>query len=85
MSAGKRNERIRIETVTTVKDAARQPIETWALLREVWAQVLQQSGKEFIANAAITGGSDAAFLTLYQGDVDHKMRVVWRGKNYEIQ
>ncbi len=85
MSAGRRNERIRIETVSTVNDAARQPIETWTLLRDVWAQVVQQSGKEFVANAATTGGSDAAFSLLYQSDVDHKMRVVWRGKNYEIQ
>ncbi|PCI51390.1 MAG: hypothetical protein COB49_01935 [Alphaproteobacteria bacterium] len=84
-AAGKRNERIRIETVTTAKNAAREAIETWAPLRTVWAQVLQQTGKEFVANAATTGGADVAFLALYQGDVDHKMRVVWRGRNYEIQ
>ncbi len=81
---GSLDRRITIQQNTTTRDAAGQPIPSWADLATVWAEVVPTGGRE-IFEAQQTGAETVAkFRIRYRGDVLRKMRVVYDTDNYDI-
>ena len=82
--AGRMDERITIEQAALVQDSAGQPVESWTILRSVWAQVVAQTAHEVVISAQDTALRDLVFVTRYQADVTALMRISWRGLIYKI-
>ena len=81
---GSLDRRITIQQNTTTRDAAGQPIDSWADLATVWAEVIPVGGSE-IFQAKQTGAEAVAkFRIRYRGDILRKMRVVYDSDNYDI-
>ena len=77
--------RITIQQNTPAQDAAGQPIDSWADLATVSAEVVPVGCSE-IFQARQTGAETVKkFRIRYRGDVTRKMRVVYDSDNYDIQ
>lgn len=80
-------ERVAIQQATLNQDAFGQPIETWTTFATVWASVLPASGDERFSGrpdmevAQLTHTVKIRFRT----DLNEKMRLVWRGRNLDIE
>lgn len=85
MRAGRKDRLIRIETLTVGKDAQGGPTEAWALLDEVWAEVKSLSGTERLLAAQVTAHALLKFRIYYRDDFDETARIVYEGRNYDIQ
>jgi len=84
MRAGKLNNRIEIEHKTESRDSYGGVVNTWATYKTVWAEILTNSGKEFI-NAKQQHSSLTAVMTIrFTEGVTTKMRVNRKGQYYNI-
>jgi len=83
MQSGKLRYRITLRNKTTEADEIGQPIETWADLATVWADVRFLNGKEFIT-ANKESAQDTASIRIRKRDVSTDWRVLFDGKTYEI-
>ena len=85
--AGKLTEQIVIQSASGSQDSYGEPAENWSTISvgTCWAQVIAQSGKEFVADARETADHSVAFLIRHRTDVTTQMRVQWESRNYEIQ
>lgn len=84
MRAGRLDRRIRIETATITQDSHGGQVQTWALLAEVWAQVLPLRGRELFEAAQFQPGAEVKFVIRYRDDFDERARIVFEGRNYDI-
>lgn len=55
----------------------------WETVAEVWAEVAPLSAREFIASQAAQSQVTAK-ITIRSREIDATMRIVYRGKNYNI-
>lgn len=84
MQAGRLDRRIRIEEATTSADSFGQPLETWALVAEVWAELAPLKGGERWMAQQVTAETTTRFRIRYRDDVTEKMRIVYDGAEYDI-
>jgi SPP1 family predicted phage head-tail adaptor len=84
MYAGRLRHRVTIERRGTAVDAIGQPVETWSPYATVWADVRHQQGLEAIHAGAPTSVARASIRIRYREDIDHSMRVSYKGKTYNI-
>ena len=59
-------------------------ITEWVKLADVWASVEPLSAREFIAAQAGQSEITARIVTRYRNDIDAAMRILFRGKRYNI-
>lgn len=90
MDAGKLNRWIDIEQRADGHDEAGGPIDVWTLFKGAWSQPKTQSGMSVAANASQEGslGRSLAvysFRIRYDDTIDANMRVVYRGRYYNIR
>lgn len=86
MRAGELRHRVTIQRKTGGTDAWGSPLpNAWADLAKVWANVRHLNGAESIRAGAITSVVNASIRIRHRTDVTAAMRVVYAGKNYEIQ
>jgi SPP1 family predicted phage head-tail adaptor len=85
VNAGAMDRRIRIEQATTSADGYGQPIETWSLLAEVWAEVAPLRGRELWAAQQVNAELTTRFRIRYRSDVTEKMRIICEGTEYDIE
>ena len=84
MQPGDLDRRITIQQNTPTQDGAGQPIESWADLATVWAEVVPVGGSETFQAKQTGAEAVAKFRIRYRGDVLRKMRVVYDSDNYDI-
>ena len=61
-----------------------EEVVTWETVAEPWAQIVPMSAREFVAAAAEQSEVRGRIVIRYRGDVDASMRVVYRGRYYNI-
>jgi len=83
---------VRIERATeTQTPGTGEPVRTWALLREVWAEVRPLRGNEFYAAQQLAAKADTLFRIRFPRELDplpnadESMRLVYEGRSYNIQ
>lgn len=89
MNIGKMDRQIVLQRKTTVKDSIGYPVETWATLATVWADVRPVSGREALGSGEALGrllGSQTAqmFIHFYSG-LTTADRISYDGKTWEIR
>lgn len=84
MQAGKLDRRIVIQTPTATRDGAGQPVETWATLCTVWANVTHLRGSEPFQGQQFNAQRKTVFLIRWRDDVDETMQVIHDGDTYGI-
>lgn len=68
-----------------IQDQNGQAEYVWLTIAEPWAAVEPLSAREFIA-AQTTESKVVARITMrYRADIDHAMRILFRGKVYNIE
>jgi len=63
MESGKLNKRVEIQRATKTDDASGTPVETWAKLADVWAQLKPLRAREIVQEGQV------------QGDLTHQIRI----------
>ncbi len=81
---GRLDRRITIEQNTPTQDGAGQPIDSWAALATVWAEVVPVGGSERFQAMQVGAETVVKFRIRYRGDVLRAMRVVYDSDNYDI-
>ena len=84
MQAGKLDRRITIQSPTSTRDGAGQPVEAWALLATVWARVEHLRGKEPFQGQEFNAQRTSVFTIRYRTDLDETMRIIFDGDTYDI-
>lgn len=88
MKAGTLNRRIRIERRVAGSDAAGQPIDTWELVAEVWANVKGQTGlgavKDMQGDIAVSISRYSMRIRFREG-LDAGMRVIYAGQTFDVK
>ena len=85
LESGKLNKRIRIEQRTVGEDAIGQPVDTWSLVIEVWADIRHPSGISAIRASADVSIVQASIRIRYRTGLDAGMRVVHGADIYDIK
>lgn len=85
--SGRYDRRIVLQRATTVEDAAGQPVETFALLKEVWAKVRAISDGERLQGGGIMSSVNMRFLIRWSEgirDLDTRDRVFYDDRIFDI-
>jgi len=86
MRIGKLRHRVSIERPGLTQDPATgEMIPGWQLVRKAWASVEPLSAREFIAAGADQSELSARIVMRHRGDLAPNMRIVHRGKIYNIE
>lgn len=94
IEAGRLRHRVRFEsfvlTLDSNGDTMQSPetgveIGEWVLAYEAWAAVEPLSAREFIASQSVQSKVVARIIMRQRPDIDPAMRIVFRGKVYNIE
>ena len=86
MRIGKLRHRVTIERPGLTQDPATgEMIPGWQKVKTVWASVEPLSAREFIAAGADQAELSAKIIIRHRDDIAPDMRIVHRGKVYNIQ
>jgi len=85
MQIGKLKNRIRIQQRGAGQDELGQPVDTWADLATVWADIAHPSGLQSIRADAESSVVKASIRIRRRADVTAGMRVVYGTTVYDIQ
>ncbi|WP_348826655.1 phage head closure protein [Halomonas sp. RT37] len=86
MRIGKLRHRVRLERPARTQDPATgEMIDGWELVATLWASVEPLSAREFIAAMSTQSEVTARILIRHRDDIAPDMRIVHRGKVYNIQ
>lgn len=86
MRAGRKDRRIIIEAQTTAKSSFGSDTETWALYKEVWAEVMPVQGDERNGADQLTSEAFTNFRVDYISAISPKThRIKYEGKIYDIR
>jgi len=84
MDFGRLDQRVTLQSRTTVRDALGQDTITWVDVATVWAQRINQRSAEAF-QAAQVGDDDLVELHIrYRADVSTTWRLEWEGVGYDI-
>jgi SPP1 family predicted phage head-tail adaptor len=85
LNAGDLDRRITIRRFTVVgDDGFGNTISDWADVATVWAQVQQQSGREFFAQGAVQSDTLVVFRMRWLDGVTIQDRVRYKGTDHEV-
>ena len=59
-------------------------VDSWVTVAQPWAEIVPMSGREFMAAGAEQSEVRGRIVMRYREDVDASMRVVYRGRYYNI-
>lgn len=85
MNPGRLSKRVTIQQRNTGQDANGQPVETWATVATVWADIRFVSGLEAIKSDTPVDVVSASIRIRYLAGVIPSMRVVYDGANFDIK
>lgn len=81
---GRLNRLVQVQQRSGAQDEIGQPVETWATLAAVWADIRQPSGLAAIKANAEVSVVQASIRIRYRTDIDAGMRVVHGATVYSI-
>lgn len=84
MRAGDLDRRITLQKRTEQQDTYGQPIITWVPIATVWAQMQQQSGREFMAGAIPVSERRVVFRMRHRSDITVLDRVTHDGDEFDV-
>jgi len=85
VGSGDLRHRVQLQQPVTTQDAATGAyITNWTTFASPWAQIVPMSAREFMQSAANQSEVKGRIVIRYRGGVDATMRVVHRGKYYNI-
>ena len=85
LAAGKLNQRITLQRRATGHDAAGQPVQTWADICTVWADVRYQGGLESLKGGEPVSVAKASIRIRYRTELDAGMRAVLGATVFDIK
>ena len=80
-----KNSRIKIQQRGTARDEAGQPVETWVDVAQVWAEIRDISGREFVAAGAEQAEVTTRIRIWRRDAVTAAMRVLHGTVVYDIK
>lgn len=81
---GRLNRLVSIRVPSATTDAAGQPLDTWAELRQAWADIRHPRGLEAIRSDKPTSEVQASIRLRHCTDVNAGMRLVHAGTTYHV-
>lgn len=85
VGSGDLRHRVELQRQVDTQDAATGAVIVgWSTIATPWAQIVPMSAREFIQSAANQSEVKGRIVIRYRGGVDATMRVVHRGKCYNI-
>jgi SPP1 family predicted phage head-tail adaptor len=85
LNSGEFRHRITIQKLTSQEDELGQVVdEEWVDVKSVWASIKTLQGREYIEAAATQSETTVRFIIRHTTGIDETMRVVFKGKTYEI-
>jgi len=84
MRAGGLDRRVRLQRFTTTTDEYGDPVQGWADLATVFAEVRQQSGREFLTAAQEVASRRVVFFLRWFPGLTVLDRVAYDGRNHDI-
>lgn len=85
MRSGKLDRTITIEEAATGLDEYGAPSSTWANVRNLRAELIEESTEEFLANYGTRDEAVRIFRTRYVSDITTKMAVLFDGDRFNIR
>lgn len=84
MNPGDLRHRITLQRLTTTTNENGFEIEEWIDVKTVWAGVSNLYGREYFEAAAVQAENTVKFIIRYTKDIDTSMKIIFRGKQYNI-
>lgn len=84
MKAEELKHRITLQVFTAVVNENGFEVETWVDFKILWAAVTNLHGREYFAAAAVKAENTVKFTIRYTEGIDESMRILFRGKQYNI-
>lgn len=84
MEIGHLRHRITLQKRQTETNSNGFTVETWVNLKTVWAAVSNLQGREYFAAAVVQSENTVKFLIRYAKEFDTTLRILFRGKRYNI-
>lgn len=85
IASGKLRHQVELQEQQITQDPVTgEMVTTWTTIAEPWAEIVPMSGREFLAASAEQSEVRGRIVIRYREDVDASMRVVYRGKYYNI-
>lgn len=83
-NSGSFRHRITIQSYESTQDELGQQTGVWKDIRSLWAMIKTLQGREYFAAAATQSESTVRFVVRYTSGLDESMRIVYKGRVYEI-
>lgn len=85
VASGKLCHKVQLQEQQITQDPVTgEMLTTWVTIAQPWAEIVPMSGREFMAAGAEQSEVRGRIVIRYRDDVDASMRVVYRGKYYNI-
>lgn len=84
MNSGKLDRRVDLLAPSPVRDASGSVADEWRTAATVWAEKVEQGGREFRAAGALNAETTALFTLRWRADVNPGWRVSMDGREWEI-
>lgn len=82
---GPLRDRIDVQSVTPTKDAMGSPMQTWATLYTLWANVRQASNSETWRRQQMQSSAGWTIIIRYHSALTPQMRVRWQNRTFQIK
>ena len=84
MKSEKLKNRIMLQILETLTNENGFEIESWVDFKDLWAAVTNLHGREYFEAAADQAENTVKFTIRYTDQIDTTMRVLFKGKQYNI-
>lgn len=84
MNPGRLNKKVKIQSLTNLKNEYGELEEVWQDLKEVWAEVKPLTGRSFFSAQQINSEITHSVIIRYIKDMKPSMRVMYRDRFFEI-
>lgn len=85
MQPGDLNEEIVIQSYTEAQGSTGEVTYSWTTFATVWANVLEQTGREYFTSDQHFPEAKSVFRIYYRNDLTRKMRVSYRDEYWGIE
>lgn len=85
VASGKLRHKVQLQEQVIDQDPVTgEMVPSWHTVADVWAEIVPMSGREFLSSGAEQSEVRGRMVIRYREDVDASMRVLYRGKQYNI-
>lgn len=83
---GQLRERLTLQSVSLVQSASGHPVETWSTLATVWGEVKYRlNASDETGQARRESATQIVIFRIrYRTDVNERVRILYRGKYYDV-